>query len=983
MLAEPTEIQGKINLIPRSGVQFVDLRLNMAGAGKRSWLFHDLDGQLNGLEEDPETQDLFYFNADGRKEVVAQETFDVGLTDMLGLFENAWLPLPVFREQPPSGFSLGPVNWARARLVPLKDVINGPDKDGNTHHLTLAFDTDLLPTIQGRDYLAPSSEDARAGRQFRLTTAQHFLGDFVAAQWVEEWIFDLFRAREFRRSKSDRKTDEVVLEAMVDRYGVENFHIAAYLAFLSFLKLSGADRSVVFSDVDSDRDVAKIDVDLVLDLGNSRTCGILIESNPDGGLVLKSASELELRDLSRPELIYREPFDSHIEFHRVTFGKDNLSPLSGRSDAFIWPTIVRVGQEASRLAGLREGTGGNTGMSSPKRYLWDTRARIQPWRFNGRGADSELEPYAKDGIFAGLVNREGRARHLMEAEDPENLPPVEAKYSRSSLMSFALSEIFYHTVTMINSPEYRYRRGHYPVPRRLRSIIMTMPTAMTKPERDLLEERAKTAIELTWLCMGLAADAADLPKLEMNWDEASATQLVYLYTEVARTFAGDARAFINLMKRPHMEEPRPGVLRIASIDIGGGTTDLIITDYAVEGAGTAVSIIPDQRFREGFNLAGDDILRKVIDRHVLSVIEAAVAAAGVSTASALMTELFGGDRSETKKAESTLRQQFISQIAIPIGLAILSEYEGFDPFRATDTRSLSYSDVFSADKEPPVRVLQFFENKVIERGGVDFVLRDLVFPVNVNAIAKTVGEVLNLAFSAMCEAIRAYDCDLLLLSGRPSRLPVVLELIRASVPLTPDRIVPLHRYRVGDWYPFRDAAHRIKDPKTTAAVGAMIGAIARGRLPQFGFRSDLLTPKSTTRIIGKSDTEGRIRKEDEYYTNVNLDDPDYLFEGPGIPFNNTMVIGFRQLPIARWPATQLYVLDFADDESANRLRAHTPLNVELSRVTRGRKGAVGETLEIARVTNKDGEEVSNRRLSIRLQTLRNDEGYWIDTGAIR
>jgi hypothetical protein len=255
--------------------------------------------------------------------------------------------------------------------------------------------------------------------------------------------------------------------------------------------------------------------------------------------------------------------------------------------------------------------------------------------------------------------------------------------------------------------------------------------------------------------------------------------------------------------------------------------------------------------------------------------------------------------------------------------------------------------------------------------------------VNVKAIANTISEVLNLAISAMCEAIGAFDCDLLLLSGRPSRLPVVLELIRATLPLTPDRIIPLHRYRVGDWYPFRDSAHRIKDPKTTAAVGAMIGAIARGRLPQFGFRSDLLKPKSTARIIGKSDTEGRIRKSDEYYTDVNLDDEEFEFGGSGIPFTNTMIIGFRQLPIERWPATQLYTLDFADDDAASRLRSLTPLTVHLKRARRGKNGATSESLDIDRVTDSEGSDVPARRLSIRLQTLRNEDGYWIDTGAIR
>ena len=67
-----------------------------------------------------------------------------------------------------------------------------------------------------------------------------------------------------------------------------------------------------------------------------------------------------------------------------------------------------------------------------------------------------------------------------------------------------------------------------------------------------------------------------------------------------------------------------------------------------------------------------------------------------------------------------------------------------------------------------------------------------------------------------------YRTDLLLLSGRPSRLPAVRDCLREAAILPPHRIVPLHLYRVGQWYPFRDYQATIADPKTTACVGAML-----------------------------------------------------------------------------------------------------------------------------------------------------------------
>ncbi len=55
---------------------------------------------------------------------------------------------------------------------------------------------------------------------------------------------------------------------------------------------------------------------------------------------------------------------------------------AGREDAFVWPSIVRVGDEARKLAMQRLGTEGNSGISSPRRYLWDETPVVQDWRFS-------------------------------------------------------------------------------------------------------------------------------------------------------------------------------------------------------------------------------------------------------------------------------------------------------------------------------------------------------------------------------------------------------------------------------------------------------------------------------------------------------------------------------------------------------------------------------------------------------------------------
>jgi hypothetical protein len=96
-------------------------------------------------------------------------------------------------------------------------------------------------------------------------------------------------------------------------------------------------------DVVSDnRGYAPINVDLVLDIGNSRTCGVLVEESQDAPS-LNNSQVLALRDLSRPEETYARPFESRVEFAVGAFGRDAISRRSGRANAFRWPSPVRVG----------------------------------------------------------------------------------------------------------------------------------------------------------------------------------------------------------------------------------------------------------------------------------------------------------------------------------------------------------------------------------------------------------------------------------------------------------------------------------------------------------------------------------------------------------------------------------------------------------------------------------------------------------------
>jgi hypothetical protein len=971
-------------LIARSGIQFLDFGFDPARLRVREWGFHDagtskLVDDLVQLEFD-EVHGQYEVVEGGRRRA-AEPNLAVTAKDALAPFLDRWVPVPFLQMRPNNQFREGPADWARVRVVDLEARFGEGfrDEQGNRYRAVLAFDTGLIAEAEGRAYLAPSSKDVTSGALFALAPQQRANHWLLRQSWMNQWLEELFRELHPRATVEEIDSD-------IKQKPQEP--TARYLAFLALLA-EAAHLPPVKLVGDAERPGrGAIEVDLVLDVGNSRTCGLLIEAAGELGVNLNDSYELALRDLSHPESVHARPFESRVEFAQAWFGKNHLSRLGGRADAFLWPTMTRVGPEATRLAARRRGTEGNTGMSSPKRYLWDEDSQTREWRFNIAYAQDQAAMPAAAGPLAQLINQRGEPLHLVDpdADSADHLPVFEPLYSRSSIMTFALSEILLQALTLMNSPQQRGRRAHAETPRRLRRIVLTLPTGMPLAERLIFRKRAEAARDLVWMMMGWKLDdaAAPAPRVLTDWDEASCTQLVYLYTEVARNFGGDARRFFGIARKPRGSQASEA-LSIASIDVGGGTTDLIINSYRLEGSGTSVTLFPEQKFREGFNVAGDDILLRVVQGHVLPPVEVAMRSAGIANPADLMAELVGGDRGGEDVIQRNLRQQFALQIAHPIALEFMRLAESYDPTSGTaSVEPLTYDSFFPGGSKPSEEVVAFVNEAARKRGARDFDLRATIFPVDLPALDKSVRAEMARVLAPLAEIVHAYDCDILLLSGRPSRLPGIRALVMELLPLPPERVIALHEYRVGAWYPFRDARLRVEDPKTTVAVGAMIAALAQSQLPDFSFRSDLLRSKSIAKYIGKLDGGGRLQKEDLVYRDVDLDNREYELPEVSFDFRGPMWLGARQLDLVRWPAARLYALEFARPEYAERHARETPFRIALARVKpKDKDSGDVERFRLRQVTNRDGRAVALDRLTLRLQTLPRREGYWLDTGMLK
>lgn len=998
MLAELVRYAERAALIERSGIQFMDfgLKLDPRKLAPGEFILKSSRNTLARLEYQ-EREGCYVCPDNPPKKATPDPRYGASVEDSLKLLLGCWLPLPYLRAEGERGFS-GPTTWARGRIVA---VAPGDDVHGHSHRLTLAFDTNVIEDIEGLAYLAPTKADVQAGASFRLAHRAHEIDRFIELPWIGDWLAEIYC--ELAPGQLRIAADDLRAEVQENKAP-----IAHYLNWLSILgEQAGLPEVVIRSNARGDVRAA-IPVDMVLDVGNSRTCGILVEEHPQQGHGLKNRYELALRDLSLPHCAYAEPFESRVEFAQVILGKEHCAAKSGRNDAFIWPTIARVGPEAARLANRRRGTEGSTGLSSPKRYLWDEDSYQLGWRFNVALSRELIEPHATGAPFSNLINDEGNALYAVEDEE-KRMPVFMPHYSRSAMMTFMLAEVLTQALVQINSPGQRLKQGDPEKPRHLRSIILTVPPSMPKPERDIFASRMEQAMVLVWKSLGwhdedLGLDEAGrdeawppFPRIHAEWDEATCAQVVYLFSECQEHFAGRPEDFFRAIRRPGMPQPDGKAdseadgkrVTFASIDIGGGTTDLVVTDYTLDdGQGANVYITPKQRFRDGFKVAGDDLLLEVVQKLVIPAIETALHEHGVADPAPLLSRLIGSEPIPVQDA--ALRQQLALQILYPLGLHILKAYEQYDPVRRAEIHVLPIAEMLSGDK-PSAAVLQYFATGVrqIVADKPDFDLTAVKVTLDLYCLHRFFLEdqlEICKTIQALCEIVWMYNCDMLLLSGRPSRLPGIQALFRALLSLPPDRILALDGYRTGTWYPFHKNG-RIADPKTTAAVGAMVCKVGGERgIPNFNFLSNAFRAYSTVRYIGLMDRNMRIKDADIYYHDVQLDNPDYNLSDKPFEVRGRMVLGFRQLESERWGASPLYVLDFSTRAKQVLAKADRGTSPVLQvRLKKDRRRA--ERFEIdGGITSEEGTTLGAREVTLKLNTLNSvgigETDYWLDSGSV-
>lgn len=745
-------------------------------------------------------------------------------------------------------------------------------------------------------------------------------------------------------------------------------------------------------------------VDLVIDLGNSRTTAILIEPSRDG---IRHANQWRLNLIPKSRAFTREmlPCPSEMAFMSHSFFPFARKDQAGRTlSTFRVLSPIVFGQSARDEMKLSFKGLDRRGMSSPKRYVWDSDVRKHTWIYSREPIEA---PVSVDSIALAHINKHKPGDR---PRTPDlNLQPDHPRCAGLILVILELLEQAYREA---NSVEYRERYGEMFTRRRIASVVIMNPSSMASEEVVRMNQLVLRALEI-WrdyranpvkFYEGVAnppvvedRDNAR-PQFENPCDEGMSIQACFIYAECVRLYRRNAAKMTDSLGRTRLRH-RPDVpsppqskksIRIASIDIGGGTIDLSIADYrptAGDVAGEESLFYVEQLFHDGYPSAGDDLVRQLLETVVFPCF---------IQAHSLDITNWNSAMSETASdpALIALREKLVDNVWIPFCHSILSHFENnsqdtfeksicevFNEPSAGRPRSGSASDLNELDgilKLPPETLAN---TKVV----VDSAMFD-------SEVTKCWGSTLRLA----CQVTGEYVCDLLLIGGRSATMPTVKSLLDLYSPVSPNRIRRLSDLVVGDWYPF-PARGRVSDAKTAAVVGCGIFYKALAAQLDIQF-SRIKNVNLVQQFLGISQPGERWTLNDFYPNHLEGDREQQQFSSVVRSMGVNQWIGLRRVSYSEAPCRPVYLI-CRTAEFQNKVDAFPPIEpgqVEF-RVRRGTENeavpmfakysdfihpeveVINGALKYRPGANLQEQDWPDIPLKVSLQTIY-DGTYWLDSG---
>lgn len=639
------------------------------------------------------------------------------------------------------------------------------------------------------------------------------------------------------------------------------------------------------------------DVDVVLDLGNTRTAGLLFEHADDGKRKPFSPCEFKqkfkilrikpdpasgeydsLEDVEagiaqswfvvhqlehqeylgqkaskNPSLLVEEYKDVKVEaFTKGLIFKKTEYEVLGKvcqriPQMFMQLSPVLLGDQAERefnlpYARAMISVGARLQQSSPKRYYWDDSipGEVSNWNMLLNRWDSSYNDVPKSSVSLPILqgemlrfmNEDGSILDFTKELEPCNAPtayPEKPRYPRQSTLTWFLLHILERAYAQTNSA---FSAGADFVPHRLRKVLITYPSGWTNDEVEAYRKRCQEALDIfsqTNVYHGVMSPFhVEMIPRDQTPDEAVAGQLPFIFSEINRYQGVTAAKWIALAGKK-----RQGVdsIRIMNFDIGGGTSDISVIEYRDSNqaaSGVAQNLLSTSLlFKDGQAIAGDDLLKKIIERIILGgLLRTKKTVPGLTDS---IIRCF--TQPSSNKEVNSIRSRIVRTCLIPLATTCLSRIgEEAVQFSAKDAKiNQNNWDEF----------LEFIGTQKQAIPWTQTCFSCSSTEVNELIEAQFAGLFQNCAMYAA-----AYDVDMLIFSGKPSELPHIKTMAKQYIPLDENRMIFARDFKPGDWYPFTDTKGYIEDAKTVTVVGsALYYALSNGFITGWKIKTSCSKPE--------------------------------------------------------------------------------------------------------------------------------------------
>lgn len=718
-------------------------------------------------------------------------------------FAGRWMPLPYLRfigrdaQQRPT-FDAGPTNWARAYFTPVDADPAAPIR------VTLAFDTSLMQQsrLDTDSYLAPNTDDAAFGSTFLCASSVDEISTLLGEPWVETWLAAAMKAN------ARPTTEPQAAEPTAAELDYHHLPIARYLTCLRLLASAGVMPEVRFTDTIQHRyPITNTSVDLILDIGDSETTALLVDvpSEAPGEFVATAgyAELLHLRDLSEPNVSHSGPFPTAAEFDAAPFGDANLSRESGRLDAFTWPSLVRIGHEARRLALRGNGTEGVTGLSNLRSFLLDDNASPGLWRQSTNDSNASEAGPMVSGTMLDHVSENGALLgvgfgDLSLTAIADQRPAIRPRFSRASMIGFFASELVMHALAQINSTDREHRDAHDSEVRTLRQVVVLAPATLSEQESQALLSRVDQGLVLAWRGLGWEHSAAGMPPrpvVTLGLGGDLGTQIAYLHNEVTAKYQGRFRDLLRVYRGGDMAGGAAEVLRVASVDFGARATTLSIVDYAAaEGPVVASEWQPNVRAQERLPVGVDSALQAMIWALLLPAIEHHLGLAGLSPARHFLDEITGRSSTSLLVEDPYFTRRLNRKVLWPAAQGLLALYQHGATSLMYGNRSVAIATLVELGGGRMDTIGAAFDTAALQAGARGFSLESTKIDLDRDDIARIIRTEMQDCVQQICRLVATHSCDLMLLAGEGTRLSPICDAVLAALPLPASRIIDLNTH---------------------------------------------------------------------------------------------------------------------------------------------------------------------------------------------